>query len=61
MIFNIILMSMYLTRWSERHYGIPAQTELQAIIDEDAPDDYMQSKFMEWEFLDSVIDNTINK
>lgn len=60
MIFNILLTSMYITRWSERHYGIPAQTELQAIIDEDGPDDYMQSRFVEWEFLDSVISNVTN-
>ncbi len=40
-------------RWSERHYGIPAQTEIQKELDEEAPDEWMQKRFVEWKFLDA--------
>ena len=40
-------------RWSERHYGIPAQTVIQKELDTEAPDDWMQKRFVEWNFLDS--------
>lgn len=40
-------------RWSERHYGVPAQTEIQKELDTEAPDDWMQQRFIEWSFLDT--------
>ena len=40
-------------RWSERHYGIPAQSRIQKELDIEAPDDWMQKRFMEWRFLDT--------
>ena len=41
-----------IARWSERHYNIPAQTRIQKELDTEAPDDWMQSRFIEWKFLD---------
>ena len=40
-------------RWSERHYGIQAQTRIQRELDAKAPDDWMQKRFMDWRFLDA--------
>jgi len=54
MAINLTLTAMTIVRWSERHYGFSAQTKVQAYLDENAPDDYMQSRFVEWEFLDSI-------
>ena len=54
----VIALDLYMTgasilRWSERHYGVPAQTETQKELDIEAPDDWMQQRFVEWSFLDS--------
>ena len=50
---NIGLTAASITRWSERHYGMAAKTKIQVDLDEDAPDDWMQARFIEWEFLDN--------
>ncbi|MCI5796825.1 MAG: putative ABC transporter permease [Ruminococcus sp.] len=47
------LTAASITRWSERHYGMAAKTKIQFDLDEDAPDDWMQARFIEWEFLDN--------
>lgn len=60
MVLNLTLTAMYITRWSERHYGFSAQSKIQSTIDKDAPDDWMQSRFVEWEFLDTIKDK-VNK
>lgn len=54
MTINLCVTAAYITRWSERHYGIKAQTEIESILDRDAPDEWMQSRFIEWEFLDNI-------
>lgn len=50
--FDLCMTSTFIMRWSERHYGISAKTEIQKMIDTEAPDDWMQSRFIEWRFLD---------
>lgn len=52
---NLSLTAFSIARWSERHYGIEASTKVQAFFDENAPDDWMQSRFVEWEFLDNLV------
>lgn len=48
------------------HHGVDSQVEPKALrhtadskieefLDRDAPDDWMRSRFMEWEFLDNII------
>lgn len=54
MILNLSLTALSIARWSERHYGVAAVTKIQNFLDVDAPDEWMQSRFMEWEFLDNL-------
>lgn len=56
---DLMFTSAFIIRWSERHYGVAAETKIQSYIDKDAPDDYMQSRFVEWEFLDMI--DSVNK
>ncbi len=54
----VIVLDMCMTgtsilRWSERHYGIQATTEMQRELDTEAPDEWMQHRFIEWKFLDN--------
>lgn len=54
----VVLLDLCMTgtsilRWSERHYGVPAQTVIQRKLDTEAPDDWMQKRFVEWRFLDT--------
>lgn len=39
--FDLCMTGTSILRWSERHYGIPAQTEMQKELDTEAPDDWM--------------------
>ncbi|MCR4615469.1 MAG: putative ABC transporter permease [Clostridiales bacterium] len=39
-------------RWSSRHYGSEATGFARSLIDKYTPDDMMQSKFIEWSFLE---------
>lgn len=50
---DLCMTGASILRWSERHYGIPAQTEIQKELDAEAPDDQMQKRFVEWSFLDT--------
>jgi len=52
MIPNIGFTGLAIFRWSERHYNVAAVSKIQQYIDSDAPDDWMQSRFVEWEFID---------
>ena len=52
-VLDLCMTGTSILRWSERHYGIPAQTEMQKELDTEAPDDWMQSRFVEWSFLDT--------
>ncbi len=49
---DLCMTGSSILRWSERHYNIPAETEMQKELDEEAPDDWMQQRFVEWRFLD---------
>ena len=50
---DLCLTGVSLQRWSQRHYGVPAQTEMAKELDTEAPDDWMQKRFIEWRFLDT--------
>ena len=52
MAFNFIMTAASIVRWSERHYGYEARTRFEQYLDNAAPDNWMQSRFVEWEFLD---------
>jgi len=39
-------------RWSGRHYGVEAKTQLGYLIDRLAPDDWMSKRFVEWKFIE---------
>ena len=52
-VFDLCVTGASIARWSERHYGIQAQTEAQKELDTEAPDDWMQNRFIEWRFLDT--------
>lgn len=52
MVLDLCMTGTSIARWSERHYNIPAQTRIQKELDTEAPDDWMQSRFIEWKFLD---------
>jgi len=49
---DIIFTGISIMRWSERHYGIAARSNFSREIDIEAPDDWMQSRFIEWRFLE---------
>ncbi len=49
---DLCMTGTSIIRWSERHYGIPAQSSIQKELDVEAPDDWMQKRFVEWRFLD---------
>lgn len=51
---DLTLTGTAIVRWSDRHYGAPAENRLQTRIDEAFPDDWMQSRFIEWRFIDIV-------
>ena len=52
-VLDLCMTGTSIFRWSERHYGIPAQTKIQQELDVEAPDDWMQNRFVEWRFLDT--------
>ena len=52
MVLDLCMTGTSILRWSERYYGIPAQTEIQKELDTEVPDDWMQQHFVEWKFLD---------
>lgn len=54
MALNLTVTGMAITRWSQRHYGDMADNRFESFIDRTTPDDWMHSRFMEWEFLDEV-------
>ena len=49
---DLCMTGASIVRWSERHYGVFASSEMQRELDREAPDDYMSSRFVEWRFLD---------
>ena len=51
---NFIMTAASIYRWSERHYGFEAKTKFEKYLDERAPDNWMQARFVEWEFLTDI-------
>lgn len=51
MAIDISLAGISIVRWSERHYGISAPTQFEQEVDIEAPDELMESRFVEWRFL----------
>ena len=47
-----ILIIVTVIRWSDRHYGFEAGTRFEKEIDMEAPDEWMESHFMDWHFLE---------
>ena len=52
MVLDLCMTGTSIARWSERHYNIPEHTRIQKELDTEVPDDWMQSRFIEWKFLD---------
>lgn len=52
MLIDISMTAISIARWSGRHYGIAAHSNFMKQIDIETPDDWMQSRFMEWKFLE---------
>lgn len=53
MAINLCLTAVCIVRWSDRHYHTAANTKIGRMVDEAAPDQWMQHRFIEWEFLDN--------
>lgn len=49
---DFCLTGACLIRWSNRHFRLEAKNKIQRTIDEIAPDEWMQSRFVEWRFID---------
>lgn len=52
MVVDILFTCIFIVRWSERHYGIDSNIKFLKVIDIEAPDDWIQSRFVEWRFLE---------
>lgn len=48
---DIIVTSMCLIRWSNRHAGVPAGNGLERLIDRIYSDEVMEKRFCEWYFI----------
>lgn len=53
MAINLCLTAVCIVRWSNRHYHTASNTKFGRAVDEVAPDNLMQHRFIEWEFIDS--------
>lgn len=51
---DLCLTGAFMVRWKERHFGYQAETQIQKTIDDVAPDEWMQKRFIEWRFIDDV-------
>lgn len=52
LVMDISLAGISIIRWSDRHYGFEAETQFEKEIDIEAPDEWMESRFMDWHFLE---------
>ena len=48
---NLCITGMAISRWSDRHFSIPAANSVDYTLDRIYPDDYMQERFCEWKFI----------
>lgn len=51
MVCNISLTGISIFRWSTRHYNVVNESKFWKPIDNEMPDDWMESRFIEWRFL----------
>ena len=51
---NFSLTAVVITRWSARHHGRCAATAFSRMVDRMADDQWMQSRFVEWRFLNET-------
>lgn len=49
---DLLLTSVAILRWSNRHFQIPPSNKLEQLIDEKFNDEFMEKRFCEWRFLD---------
>lgn len=49
---DLCLTCAVMLRWRERHFGYEADNRLEKVIDDVAPDEWMQKRFIEWRFED---------
>ena len=50
---DMLLAGIFIIRWSDRHYGFKAETKFEKELDDiEAPDEWMESRFMDWHFLE---------
>ena len=52
LVLDMSLAGLAIIRWSDRHYGFEATTQLEQNLDIEAPDEWMESRFVEWRFLE---------
>ncbi|NLC25269.1 MAG: putative ABC transporter permease [Fastidiosipila sp.] len=52
MILNLTLTAACIIRWSNRHFGKSASSQLSRWLDEKYPDSIMQEKFFYWSFIE---------
>lgn len=48
---DLSVTAAFILRWSARHHNIGADTELGRQIDAQAPDDWMERRFVDWRFI----------
>jgi len=49
---DFLLAALCMIRWSKRHHGYLPADRIDELIDRFAPDEWMEKRFMDWEFLD---------
>ena len=49
---DMSLAGISIVRWSDRHYGFKAETKFENEVDIEAPDEWMESRFMDWHFIE---------
>ena len=51
---DMVVTSMCLVRWRDRHEGVPADNRIEQVIDDIYPDEAMEKRFCNWYFIDDV-------
>lgn len=51
MAFNLLITSVCIVRWSQRHQGVPPRNSIERYIDKTWDDNRMQKRFCEWRFI----------
>ena len=51
---NLALTAVSIHRWSDRYYGFNAVNALENCIDQNASDQWMRNRFIEWSFTEKA-------